>query len=52
MKIHALRAQYLSGAITPATAIGEIFDRIRREGESPIWISLADEREAIEPHMK
>jgi allophanate hydrolase len=48
MKIYALRAQYLSGAITPATVIGEIFDRIRREGESPIWISLADEREAIE----
>jgi allophanate hydrolase len=27
--------------------IGEIFARIRREGERPVWISLADENEAV-----
>ncbi len=27
--------------------IGEIFSRIREEGERPIWISLANEREAV-----
>ena len=35
------------GARKPADVIAEIFARINREGLSPIWISIADEREAI-----
>jgi allophanate hydrolase len=44
--IAELRGAYGTGAKRPETVIGEIFARIRAEGERPVWISLADENEA------
>jgi allophanate hydrolase len=46
--INGLRKSYLSGELKPAGMIEHVFGRIRAEGERPIFISLADEREAIE----
>jgi allophanate hydrolase len=43
-----LRRRYHSGERRPEDVVREIFGRIRAEGERPIWVSLADEGEAIE----
>jgi allophanate hydrolase len=48
MTIEGLREGYRTGKTTPARLIEEIFNRIRSEGERPIWISLANEQAAIE----
>ena len=46
--IGGLRERYRSGETTPAEVIEEIYSRIRSEGERPVWISLAGEKQAIE----
>jgi allophanate hydrolase len=47
LTIAELRKDYLSGARRHAEVIEEIFSMIRTDGLSPIWISLADEKQAI-----
>jgi len=47
MTMARLRQRYLSGATSPREIVAGIFERIRTEGLSPIWISLADERQTI-----
>jgi allophanate hydrolase len=47
MTIAALRRNYLSGARTPADVIAGIFTRIRAEGLAPVWISVADQGDAL-----
>jgi allophanate hydrolase len=46
--IENLRERYRSGETTPAQVVEEIYSRIRSEGERPVWISLADEKQTIE----
>ena len=48
MTIAALRRSYLSRELSPVEVLRGIFQRIRREGEQPTWISLADQEQAIE----
>jgi allophanate hydrolase len=48
MTIAGLRRHYLRGDQSPADVLADIFRRIRSEGERPVWISLADERRALE----
>jgi allophanate hydrolase len=48
MTIAELRGSYLSGERSPAEVLGDIFRRIRSEGQRPVWISLVDERRALE----
>ena len=48
MTIESLRERYRSGETTPAQVIEEIYSRIRSEGERPVWISLAGEKQTIE----
>ena len=47
LTIAELRKDYLSGARRHAEVIEEIFSMIRTDGLSPVWISLADEEQAI-----
>jgi allophanate hydrolase len=42
LNISDLKERYRNGTTTPATVIQEIFQKIRDEGERPVWISLAD----------
>jgi allophanate hydrolase len=48
MTIADLRRRYRDGEQRPVDVLTEIFQRIRAEGDRPIWISLADERQALE----
>jgi allophanate hydrolase len=48
MTVETLRERYLAGQNTPVQVIGEIFSRIRAEGERPVWISLVNEKHAVE----
>jgi allophanate hydrolase len=48
MTIADLRRRYHGGEQRPVDVVREIFGRIRAEGERPIWISLADEHDALE----
>jgi allophanate hydrolase len=48
MTIESLGERYRSGETTPAQVVEEIYSRIRSEGERPVWISLADEKQTIE----
>ena len=48
MTIAELRRGYLSGEWSPADVLVDVFRRIRSEGERPVWISLVDERRALE----
>src|SRR5215470_8136921 len=48
MTIHQLREAFLNRTTTPAAVVQDIFSRIRTEGERPVWISVVDEREALE----
>jgi len=41
LDIASLAGVYTSGTTTPAQVLDEIFDRIARDGERPVWISLA-----------
>ena len=45
MDIASLESAYSSGALTPSAVIAQIYDRIAREGEPPVWITLVN-REA------
>jgi allophanate hydrolase len=47
MTITTLLDEYRSGRSTPAGVVGRILSTIRDEGLSPVWISLADKRQAI-----
>jgi allophanate hydrolase len=46
--IQDLRESYRMGKTHPARVVERIFERIRNEGERPIWISVADEEEVLE----
>jgi allophanate hydrolase len=46
MTIAEVRRRYQNG-LRPDDLLRDIFGRIRAEGERPIWISLADEKEAL-----
>jgi allophanate hydrolase len=48
MTIAELRRSYHGGERRAVDVLGEIFARIRSDGERPVWISLADERVALE----
>ncbi len=48
LTIDNLRERYLTGEATPAQVVKDIYTRIRESGERPIWISLANEAEAVE----
>jgi allophanate hydrolase len=48
LTIKQLREGFLAGTTTPARVVQDIFNRIRAEGERPVWISLADERQTVE----
>ena len=48
MNIEQGREVFLKRTTTPAAVIQQIFDRIRAEGERPVWISLVDEEQAAE----
>ena len=48
MSIADLRRSYRDGSRRPVDVLRDIFQRIRDEGERPIWISLADERRTLE----
>jgi allophanate hydrolase len=48
MTIVDLRRSYHSGERAPVDVVRGIFERIRAEGERPIWISLVDEDRALE----
>lgn len=48
LTVSGLQASYRSGALTPEQVIAGIFDRINASGLlGPVWISLADEDEAL-----
>ena len=51
MTITELLNGYRSGSATPAAVIDRIFATIRAGSLTPVWISLADERRAIERAM-
>ena len=46
-----LRERYLAGETSPGRFVGEVFGRIRSEGERPVWISLVNENAAVERAM-
>jgi allophanate hydrolase len=48
ISIENLREGFQKGVSTPGRLVHEIFDRIRSEGEYPVWISLANETQAVE----
>jgi allophanate hydrolase len=45
--VSTLLKDYRSGTRRPGDVIQEIFSRIRTEGLSPVWISLANEEQAV-----
>ncbi len=47
MGLRELRAKYRRQELHPADVVASIYERIDREGERPIWISLAPRRPAI-----
>ena len=47
LEIPLLRSGYRSGDFTPAEVIREVYRRIRERGESPVWIYLRPEAEAL-----
>ncbi len=47
LTIEDLRRRYQTGETTPARVVEEIFSRIRAEGEHPVWISVASEKETL-----
>ena len=48
LTIADLRRAFARGETNPVEELRRIFRRIRREGERPIWISVADEARALE----
>jgi allophanate hydrolase len=46
--IAELREHYLTGKTSPVAVVRDIFIRIRTEGQLPVWISLANEEDAVE----
>jgi allophanate hydrolase len=48
MTIQQLRGAFLKGTTSPVALVQDIFSRIRKEGQRPVWISLVDEAQALE----
>jgi allophanate hydrolase len=48
MTINELREDYRSGRTTPARTVEQIFATISAEGLAPVWISLANQQQAID----
>src|SRR5215467_4197407 len=48
LTIENLRQSYSRGEVTPAQIIKGIYAQIREAGERPVWISLANEKEALD----
>jgi allophanate hydrolase len=48
MTIQQLREAFLKGTTSPVALVEDIFSRIRKEGQRPIWISLVDEAQTLE----
>lgn len=48
LDISHLKNSYEAGKLTPEKVIAEIYERIRAKGAEPDWISLVDERMALE----
>jgi allophanate hydrolase len=48
MTIQNLRERYTAGQTSPADIVRRIFERIREEGERPVWITIVDEEHASE----
>ncbi len=47
LDIFALQAAYADGSMTPRTVIQDVYARIAKLGERPIWISLRTEQAAL-----
>jgi allophanate hydrolase len=47
LTIASLREDYSAGRTTPTEVIARIFDRIRSEGNAPVWISLVEQSDAL-----
>ncbi len=45
--IASLSAAFAAGTLTPETVLTQIYDRIAREGERPVWISLLSREHAL-----
>ena len=48
MDINSLHKAYVSGQSTPAGIVAEIYDRIKAEGQHPIWITLVPREQALQ----
>src|SRR5215471_9089930 len=48
LTIESLRKRYSTGETSPAQIVKEIYAQIRESGERPVWISLANETQALE----
>jgi allophanate hydrolase len=48
LTIEILRQRYSRGETTPVEVVKDIYAQIREAGERPIWISLANEKQALE----
>ncbi len=47
MDISALQDAYTAGTQTPEAVVNSIYDRIEREGERPVWISIVPREQAV-----
>jgi allophanate hydrolase len=47
LDIASLSAAFAAGTLTPETVLTQIYDRIAREGERPVWISLLSREHAL-----
>ncbi len=52
LDIPSLKAAYANGTHTPDSVIADVFQRIRAQGERPVWITLVDEGAARERALK
>src|ERR1700752_4386414 len=47
LNIGSLQAHYRSGSLTPSDVIREVYTRIRKQSDYPVWIHLVPEEEAL-----
>jgi len=47
LTVSAVQAAYGSGEATPADVVTQVFDRVARELDNPIWIALRDKDQVI-----
>jgi allophanate hydrolase len=47
MDIASLETAYRDGSLTPGDAIAEVYDKIARTGELPVWISLVSREQNL-----